>query len=230
MAREPLLTACLSALLLCCGGPGVRAGEAPAGPAKGEPYPGDGGPIDYEDVLDRSDLVLAGKVTKLADGQVELEDVTALRGEFADKTARIAFTGSWTDTPYQPPVAGRVGVFFCLRDKGGALRLAGNPPRGGGFVAEGPELAGKLLEAAKDPRKGYESKDAAVRLSSACRLAKAWAAAPDDKKPEPPAGIIEVCLAGPRSWPRSAARCLWPAPRGPCGSRRRCWSSSGPAC
>ncbi|HOX05827.1 MAG TPA: hypothetical protein PK280_05455 [Planctomycetota bacterium] len=186
----------LSTALLAFGGNFSPAGEAPAAPAKGEPFPGDGGPIDYEDVLDRADLVLAGTVAKLTDGQVELEDVRALRGEFAEKTARVGFAGSWADTPYQPPVAGRAGAFLCLRDKGGALRLAGNPPRGAGFMPEGSALASKLLEAAKDPRKGYESKDAAVRLSSACRLAKAWTAAPEDKKPELPAGIVEVLLAG----------------------------------
>jgi hypothetical protein len=196
MARKALLISGLSALLLCCGMSGIPAGEAPAGPAKGEPYPGDGAPFNYEDVLDRSDLVLTGKVVKMVEGRIELEDLKVLRGRFEGKTAALSFSGSWADSAYQPPVEGQAGAFFCLREKDGALRLAGNPPKGGGFVAEGVELVEKLFEAAKDPRKGYDSKDAAVRLSSACRLAKAWTAAPEDKKPELPAGIVEVCLAG----------------------------------
>ena len=208
----------LTAAFLALGGSLSLAGEDPAAPAAKQPFAGDGPPIDYEDVLDRSDLVLAGKVAKLAGGQVELEDVRALRGEFTEKTARVSFTGSWAESPYPPPVAGQVGVHFCLRGKDGTLRLAGNPPRGGGFMPEGPTLAEKLLDAARDPKKGFESKDAAVRLSSACRLAKAWAAAEEGKKSDLPAGIVEVLLAGMEPATTRAAR---PVRCGPGKSGRR---------
>ena len=186
----------LSVLALAPLGSAPVAGEVGPAPAEGDPFPGDGGPINYEDVLDRSDLVLAGKVTKVADGRLDLEVAKVLRGELTGKSASLSFAGSWADTPYQPPVEGQAGAFFCLRGKDGRLRLAGNPPRGGGFAAEGPELVEKLIEAARDPRQGYQSKDPAVRLSSACRLVKVWAAAEAGKRPELPADLVEVLLDG----------------------------------
>jgi hypothetical protein len=158
--------------------------------------------IPYEDVLDHCELVLTGKVGSVKQGEkggeLELKLSKVLRGKLTAKTVRVAYSGTLTrelaslkDPKTAPPVA-----LLCIRDKAGKLRLAGDPPKGGGIVIEGPDLAKKLLEAAKDPAKGFKSKDFSVKLSSAYRLAWLWLKAPKDKKPQPPPGLIETFLEG----------------------------------
>ena len=187
--------ACLAGALFPAASP--AAYEVPAEPPKGAPYAGAQATVPYEDVLDHCELLLVGKVSKLADGRIELAVSGVLRGELKDKTAAMAFGGTWEDASVaKAPAVGEEGAFFVLRDRQGQLRLAGDPPKGGGFIEEGPALADKLLEAARDPRKGYASKDGAVRLSSAYRLARAWLAAPEDQKPELPADLVETLIGG----------------------------------
>jgi hypothetical protein len=185
------------AALLCALAALARGAED--GPAPGEPYPSGPQTIPYEDVLDHCDLLLVGKITGGLKTTVELEVTEVLKGELADKSVKISYKGSWVSSQMdceRPPKIGTVGAFFCLRADDGTLRLAGYPPKGGGYVEEGPELARKLLEAARDPAAGFAAEDPSVRLSAAYRLARAWLAAPDDARPETPAGLVKVLVAG----------------------------------
>jgi hypothetical protein len=176
---------------------GVRATEKPA---KGKPYPGGPSTMPYEELLDHCDLIITGKVKEIARGKVDVVDAKALKGEYKGDRAVIHFSGSFnrgmTMLSAKPPRAGQDGTFFCLKSDGGKLILAGDPPKGGGHLEEGPELVKKLLEAAKDPKKGFGSKDFAVRFSSAYRLVRAWLAAPEGEKPQLPPGVMETLIAG----------------------------------
>jgi hypothetical protein len=166
---------------------------------KGEPFPGGPQTIPYEDVLDHSDLVLSGEVKEVGADALEIGVAEVLKGEFKDKSARISYQGSWNTTEVdglKAPEVGQTGTFLCLRGKDGALVLAGYPPKGGGFVEEGPALVRKMLDAAKDPAKGFESNDPAVKLSAAYRLARQWLAAPADAKPKLPAGLMDTLMNG----------------------------------
>ena len=206
-SRRPALLAALglaAALARAAGG-----FEMPARPAPEKPY-GGGYVLPYEDALDHCQLVLAGKVSKHAPPRAEYVDgqkkespgsfvlavEQVLRGELKDKQATVRYGGGALLAGVDKP--DKLCVFLCLRGKGGELWLAGDPPGGGGFISEGPELAGKLLAAAADPEKGYRSEDFAVKLSSACRLARAWLARPAAERPAPPAGLVEVLLEGLR--------------------------------
>jgi len=177
---------------------------------KGEPLPASQRHVPYEDVLDHCDLVLAGKVInqifyqpgvsieqKEVLGRVDLEVQRVLRGKYANKVARIvhgtAYLGKMSD-------AKRVYVFLCVQGADGKLRLAGEPPLGGGYVSEGLPLMEKLLEAARDPAKGYQSKDFAVKLSSAYRLTRAWLSTPAKDRPAPPPGLMKTLLGGLRAY------------------------------
>jgi hypothetical protein len=164
-------------------------------PDKGKPYPGDKQTLPYEDVLDISDLVLAGTLKSVDEGKLELAVEKVLRGKFEGKEAAVAFSGKFDDPA---PEADKPAVLFCLRLADGTLRLAADPPKGGGWLAEGEKLAEALVEASKDPAKGYASKDPAIRLSSAYRLASVWLAAPEGKKPKLPADIVETLIDGLR--------------------------------
>ena len=197
-----LLVVGLAVGLSSAGAPGVPQ------PEKGQPFPGVGRTVPYEAALDHCDLVLVGKVTDLKDaslrevgdktegtpGSLELAVEKVLKGECADKKVTITFGGSGLGLKdRENPQA-----FLCIRKPDGKLILAGDPPDGGGWVREGPALGERLIEAAKDPQKGYDSKDVPVKLSSAYRLAEAWVAAPADKKPRPPPGLVETLMEGLR--------------------------------
>jgi len=171
-------------------------------PAKGKPFAARRHTPPYEEVLDHCDLLLTGEVTAFEQandagkqkkaGRLEIDVEKVLRGKHEGRKATITFggTGPWYFEDRQ-----RVAV-FCLRTPEGNLVLAGDPPEGGGAVREDPGLAQRLIEAARDPRKGYESEDFAVRLSSAYRLAMAWAKAPADKKPEIPSDLVPTLIKG----------------------------------
>jgi hypothetical protein len=162
-------------------------------PEKGKPYPGDKQTLPYEDVLDIAQVVLVGAVKSVGEGKVELTAVEVLRGKFEAKEAAVAFSGKFGE---QEPEKDKSMVVVCLQDPDGTLRLAGDPPKGGGWVMEGRKLAEALLEAAKDPAKGFESKDPAVRISSAYRLSRAWLAAPEGKRPKLPTGLVDALIEG----------------------------------
>ncbi len=188
---------CALAALFIFGGSASAAGF-PAKPKAGDPYPSGPSTVPYEDVLDHCDLALSGKIKKLEAKSIELEVAKVHKGKHEGKTATIAFDGRWTalSDSIKPPREGATGAFLCIRTKEGKLILAGDPPKGGGFVEEGSALLEKLLVAARDPAKGFASKDLAVKTSSAYRLARAWLAAPKDKKPKLPAGLMEVLVKG----------------------------------
>jgi len=150
--------------------------------------------VPYEDVLDIADLALTGTVESVKDGKIELSAVRALKGKFEGAAATVAFSGSFRDG--EGPEKGKPAALLCLRLEDGKLRLAGDPPKGGGFVVEGPKLAEKLLAAAADPAKAFAADDAAAKLSAAYRLSRAWLAAPEDKKPAPPEGLVETLVEG----------------------------------
>jgi hypothetical protein len=184
------------AAVLAAAAPAARAYQVTPRPKKGVPYPGSPQTIPYEEVLDHCDLVLAGKVTALRFDQIEVRVGEVLRGRFKPAKVTIAFKGQWRGDPTEKPKVGESAVFLCLVGEKGALRLAGDPPKGGGFVQEGAEFTKKLLKAAKDPKKGYESDDFNVRLSSAYRLAQAWLKAEKGKKPKPPPGLMDTFCGG----------------------------------
>ena len=192
-------------------GPEVRlTAKRAAGVArKGEPLPVSNRHIPYEDVLDHCDLVLAGKVInqlpyqpgvsieqKEVLGRVDLEVQKVLRGKYTNKVAKIVH-----GTAYFGKIdAKKVYVFMCVQGGDGKLRLAGEPPMGGGHVREGLPLMEKLLEAARDPAKGYQSKDFAVKLSSAYRLTRAWLSTAAKDRPAPPPGLVKTLLGGLRAY------------------------------
>jgi len=213
--RTPLRTAgcpaLLAGMLLAAAAARPAAGfELPPRPADGKAYGGTDYVVPYEDVLDHSRLVLVGKVSRHAPPRTEvvgnerrespgtlvLAVEKVLRGELKEREVTVSYGGDalleGLPKPDQPC------AFLCIRNRDGGLCLAGDPPGGGGFVREGPELAEKLLAAAADPQKGYASADFAVRLSSACRLARAWISRPAAGRPAPPEGLVEVLLDGLR--------------------------------
>ncbi len=194
----PRLHATLSAIAAFVLSASFAAAGVPAKPEAGDPYPSGPSTVPYEDVLDHCDVALSGKVKTLGARNIVLEVSKVHKGKFDGKTATIFFDGRWTalSDSMKPPRKGKAGTFLCIRSKKGELILAGNPPKGGGLVEEGPALLEKLLVAAKDPAKGFASKDRSVRISSAYRLARAWLAAPRDKKPTLPAGLMEALLEG----------------------------------
>jgi hypothetical protein len=201
-------------LLLMAMGAASAPEEKP--PAKGEPFVARGRQIPYEDVLDHCDLVLAGKVTKRQRyqaelgleqpevlGRVELKVERALHGTYTNALAEIVHgtgnLGGVSDT-------NKVHVFMCLQAADGTLRLAGEPPLGGAHVWEGVPHMEKLLEAARDPAKGYQSSDFAVKLSSAYRLTRAWLAIPAEDRPAPPPRLMAVFLEGLWSYKHGLGR------------------------
>ncbi|HOX06287.1 MAG TPA: hypothetical protein PK280_07790 [Planctomycetota bacterium] len=167
--------------------------EVVPAPEKGKPYPGDKQTLPYEDVLDISQVVLAGTVKSAADGRLELTAVQVLRGKFEARDVVVTFSGRFGE---QEPEKDKPAVVLCLLGEDGALRMAADPPKGGGWVVEGRKLAEALIEAAKDPTKGFESKDPAVKISSAYRLARAWLAAPEGRRPKLPAGLVDALIDG----------------------------------
>jgi hypothetical protein len=183
-------------LILTSAGEGLAA-EGVGKPAKGTPYPEGPQTIPYEDVLDHCNLLLVGEVKRLTADSVEIKVAKVLKGKYEGEAATIGFKGRWAGSiqSMKKPEIGHSGAFMCLA-KDGKLIIAGEPPKGGGFIEEGEKLAVKLLEAAKDPAKGFESKDPAVRLSSAYRLTRAWIKAPADAKPKLPAGVVKVLADG----------------------------------
>lgn len=181
-------------------------------PAKGEPFPGFGRRMPYEEVLDYCDVALVGRVlTNVAhrarstpDGQdtpgrIVLQIEQVVRGAYPQPVAEISYGAfdfpEWSRT-------NRLHAFLCLRGYGGALRLAGDPPNGGGCVSEGPALLAALVEAAADPVQGYASTNPAVKLSAALRLARRWLATPAQGRPAPPEGMVEVFISNLRSYER----------------------------
>lgn len=199
-------------------GPDVRptAKRAAGVPRKGEPLPVSQRHVPYEDVLDHCDLVLAGKVInqipyqprvsieqKEVLGRVDLEVQKVLRGKYTNKVAKIIHGTSHLG---RMSGAKRVYVFMCVQGADGKLRLAGDPPMGGGHVREGLPLMEKLLEAARDPAKGYQSKDFAVKLSSAYRLTRAWLSTPAKDRPAPPPGLMKTLLGGLRAYQHRLTR------------------------
>ena len=183
-------------LLLTLGGGALGGTDAPK-PPKGTPYPEGPQTVPYEDVLDHCDVLLVGEIKRLTGDAVEVKVQKVLKGEFKGESASIGFSGRWAGSieSMKKPEIGQAGAFMCIL-KGDKLILAGNPPKGGGFIEEGEKLAVKLLEAAKDPAKGFASKDPSVRLSSAYRLTRAWIKAPADAKPKLPDGVMDVLVAG----------------------------------
>ena len=190
-------------------GPDVRP-TAKTAPRKGEPLPASQRYVPYEDVLDHCDLVLAGKVInqipyqpavsieqKEGLGRVDLEVQKVLRGKYTNKVAKIVHGTAYLGRMNNPK---RIYVFMCVQGADGKLRLASDPPMGGGHVREGLPLMEKLLEAARDPAKGYQSKDFAVKLSSAYRLTRAWLSTPAKDRPAPPPGLVETLLGGLRAY------------------------------
>lgn len=176
---------------------------------KGEPLPAADRHLPYEDVLDHCDLILVGKIVhqlpyrpgvsieqKEVLGRIDLEVQKVLRGKVTDKVAKIVHGTSY----FRKIDAKRVYVFMCVQGADGKLRFAGEPPLGGGHVREGLPLMEKLLEAARDPVKGYQSKDFAVKLSSAYRLAKAWLNTPPKDRPAPPPELVETLVGGLRAY------------------------------
>ena len=166
--------------------------EVMAPPEKGTPYAGDKQTLPYEDALDVADVILAGTAKTTGNGRFELAVTRVLRGKFEKKDAAVAYAGDFAEEPE----AGKAVVLFCLEPAAGQLRLAADPPKGSGLALPGEKLVEKLLEAAKDPAKAYASADPAVKLSAAYRLARAWAAAPEGKKPALPAGLVETLIEG----------------------------------
>ncbi len=162
-------------------------------PEKGKSYPGDKQTLPYEDILDIAQVVLSGTVKSVEGDRIELTGVQVLHGKFDGQEATVSFSGKFGE---ESPDKDRSIVVLCLQDADGALRLAGDPPKGGGWVTEGRKLAEALLEASRDPAKGFESKTPAVQFSSAYRLARAWQAAPEGRKPKLPAGLVKVLIAG----------------------------------
>jgi hypothetical protein len=173
---------------------------------KGEPLPVARRHIPYEDVLDHSDVVLAGKVIrhvpyqpalsmeqKESLGRVDLRVQKVLRGRYAGKVGKIIYG---TASLGKLDDAKRVYVFLCVRQSDGTLRLAADPPVGGGHVWEGLPVMEDLLEAQRDPVKGYRSKEPRVKFSSAYRLARAWLKTPPGDRPAPPPGLVETLLDG----------------------------------
>ncbi|MGQ9661056.1 MAG: hypothetical protein ACUVWX_01805 [Kiritimatiellia bacterium] len=175
-------------------------------PARGEPFPGFGRCVPYEAVLDHCDLVLVGRVLRQERyepplsreqperlGRIELAVQEVLKGEFPRNMAVIVHgSGELTgvgDT-------NRLYCFLCLRCADGTLRLAGDPPEGGGFVMERPELMRGIIEAARDPLRAYASTNFSVRLSAAYRLARQWVALPREQRPPPPPFLIETLVEG----------------------------------
>jgi len=175
-------------------------------PAKGEPFPAYGRHAAYEDVLDHCDLVLTGKVTQQHTGQpktsasqpevpshIRLAVTRVMYGTCTNKVADIlhgpGYIGKLNDT-------NRVYVFMCLVSPDGKIRLAGDPPRGGGHVAEGVSHMDALLEAKRDPVKGYRSKNWPVKFSSAYRLVQAWVKTPPKERALPPPGLVDLLVDG----------------------------------
>jgi hypothetical protein len=190
--------------------PARAAFELPPRPEKDKPYAGANYVVPYEDVLDHAQLILVGTVSKHVSPRGEVVDgerkefpgsfvltvEKVLRGELKEKEVTVRYGGGALLEGVDK--AGKVCAFLCIRNAAGEICLAGDPPGGGGFVGEGPELVDKLLVAAADPVKGYASEDFAVKLSSGCRLARIWLAKPAAERPAPPAGLIEVLLEGLR--------------------------------
>ena len=176
-------------------------------PAKGQPFPGFGHYMSYEDVLDHSDVVIAGRVVRhtapatitegreMRDepGRIELEVQQVLFGDYPGKTATILYG---IQAIAELAQTNGPACFLCMRTLDATLRLTGDPPEGGGFVREGPEYAAKLIEAAKDPARGLESPDPAVRLSAACRFVRSWVDTPADKRPKAPTNLVETVIQG----------------------------------
>jgi hypothetical protein len=171
-------------------------------PPKGRPFAGAGYMAPYERVLDHGDLVLVGKLTQVQlagtrqseriPGRFDLDVEQVLKGEHKGKQATVHFGGAgpWDVRP------GRRVALICIRADDGRLILAGDPNEGGGFVREGPEIISRMIQAAADPQKGYQSKDPAVKLSSAYRLAMAYAVAPAGQKPALPSDLIPTLIDG----------------------------------
>lgn len=176
----------------------VMAFDLVPAPEKGKPWPGNKQNLPYEDVMDTSDLIITGTVKAREDGKVKLADVKVLRGKYDKTEAEIIHASLFLESEVDKE---KSATFLCLVQEDGTLRLAGDPPKGGGLVIPGPALVACLIEAAKDPAKGYESTNTAVKLSSAYRLARAWVAAPEDKKPKLPADIMDTLLEGLTSDP-----------------------------
>jgi hypothetical protein len=189
---------------------------------KGEPLPKTARRIPYEDVLDHCDVVLAGKVVNQVHfkfggsieqpeipGRVDLEVQKVLYGKFVDSVAKIVHGTTGLGKLKNPK---RVYVFMCVRGADGTLRLAGDPPLGGGFVGEGVPLVEKLLEAKRDPVKGYQSKDFAVKLSSAYRLTRAWLKIPPKDRPAPPPELVETLVGGLRAYQHRLGQSVEAAP------------------
>jgi hypothetical protein len=168
---------CATACLCCLAAHASPADDLPR-PKKGEPFSAFGYQAPYEEVLDHCDVALVGRVTTFTPaqqremygamqripGRIDLAVTKVLRGECIEKRVAIQFGGKgpWGIEPDETPRA-----FLCLRTDDRGLILAGDPPEGGGFVREGPEHLEKLIQAAKDPEKGYRSDDPVVTLSSA---------------------------------------------------------------
>jgi hypothetical protein len=181
-------------------------------PGKGEPFPGFGGPVPYEDVLDHSAIVLVGRVLSRepykasrgrespeVPGRIRVEVQKVLRGEYTNRYAEIVYACgelSGVGDTNKPQ------AFICLRTSDCTLRLGGDPPDGGGHVTEGPRLIELIIEAARDPAQGYRSTNFVVKLSSAYRLARSWLEAPPRERPPPPPDLMETFLAGLRSYER----------------------------
>jgi len=210
--RPASLAAALAAgaLALSAAARGGEDFKLPPCPEPAKPYAGIGYVVPYEDVLDHATVILVGKVTKAVTpkseyvggekkdfpGVVTVQVEKVLRGEVKEPVATVLYGGGAALAGIESPK--KSCAFLCIRNRDGALALAGDPPEGGGLVREGPELVAKLLEAAADPQKGYASADFAVKLSSGCRLARAWLAKPAAERSEPPAGLVEVLLEGLR--------------------------------
>jgi hypothetical protein len=179
-------------------GPWSIAAEPVAAKKKAEPYPGNPQTIPYERVLDRADVVLSGQVQKLGQRSLVLTHVVVYKGVHKEKTATISFDGEWTSgiRSLKAPKIGKTGSFLCQRTKDGHLVLAGNPPKGGGYVEEGVALLKCLIEAGADPEKGYKSKSKLTRTSSTIRLGLGWLDAPADAKPQLPEDFFERLLEG----------------------------------
>ncbi|MBA4388844.1 MAG: hypothetical protein C0404_12750 [Verrucomicrobia bacterium] len=176
----------------------AMAFEPVPAPDRGKPWPGNAQNIPYEDVLDVSDLVIEGTVKSFDGGRIKLTDVRSLLGRQGKAGAEVIYAGTFSDNDMDK---GKSVTLICPEQTNGMLRLAGDPPKGAGLMVPGPDLLEALVVAAKDPAKGYNSTNPAVKLSSAYRLACAWVAAPADGKPKLPDDIIDTLLDGLTSDP-----------------------------